>query len=277
MSRKILRLPFAIIVALLIMIAFGGCGGDGSFNDEPEIGQIVDPLPYEIGLLPGTFGLVDGSPDTFISRDGLRWFLKDIEFSTLFHDEYVLTINGNRVSTDNLVIEPHFLTANITLDDGRNDVSLEAIDMWGRSLYYEATLWAGDNTITVSLVNSDGTPFTTQANVTASVADDPSVGTRIVTSNGIATLVNIPNRTILIDAKSVNNESGSAGIIGVQNSVTITMRGFDPPVTTKNHDFRRGTEGWAFSFGTRFQLVPYVEEIPGFPSVSFKVINQIRT
>lgn len=187
----------------------------------------------------------------------------------------MLTINGNRVPTDKLVIEPHFLTANITLDDGRNDVSLVAIDMWGRSLFYEATLWAGDNTVTVSLVNSNGTPFTTQTNVIASLGDNQSVAARTVTSNGIATLMNVPSRTIMISARGANNELGSAAIAGTQRSVIIPMRGFNPPVAIKNHDFSRGTEGWISSPGARIELIPHVAEIPGFPRSARSVRSAI--
>jgi len=229
---------------------------------------------YEIPLKPGMFGLVDGSntfiSDTFISRDGLRWLLKGIGFSTLFHDENVLTINGNRIPVDRLIIEGHFLIADVTLDDGRNDVSLEAIDDFGQSLFYEAVLWAGDNTLTVYLVDSDGEPFITETNVVASLADDQAVSARVTTSDGIATLVNIPSRRIMINARSVNNDTGHIVLRELQESVTITMRGFNPPVTTKNHDFSRGTEGWISTPGIRIELIPHVEEIPVFAEMEKK-------
>jgi hypothetical protein len=220
MNRKRLRLQF-LIIALFMMFVFSGDSGNS--NEIPSMDQIVNLPPDEIWLPLGAFGLVDGSPDTFIRRNGLRWFLEGVEFSMSFPEENVLTVNGNRVPTDNLVIEEHLLTANITLDDGRNEVTLKVYDMMGRALYYEATLWAGDNTVTVSLVNPDGTPFTKQTEVIASVAEDPTVATRMVTSNGIAPLVNIPDCAILINAKSVNNEYASASVSGVPRLVKITM------------------------------------------------------
>ena len=266
MNRKRLRIPFLIIV-LLMMFVFGGGSGGVISND--ELIGVID----EIHFLPVvSLDLIDGSTDTFISRNGLRWFVEGVEFSTWYREEYVLTINENRIHPDRLVIEEHLLTANITLDDGRNDVSLEAVDMRGRSLYYKATLWAGDNTVTVSLVNSDDEPFTTQTDVFASLADSPAITTRVVASNGIATLINIPDCAILINAKSVNNEFGSGGTVGSEKSVSITMRRFDTQVTVKSHDSIGGIENWLLPSSTSF-YEPEMVQIEGLPSEAFGLVG----
>jgi len=280
-------------VIALLMVAFGGCNCEDKGKQElpnkdeqpesphkNELEVLEISHEYDIQLPEGALKLVDvdGSPypqirrhgqndypDTFISRNGLRWSLEHSEFDTeSLAEDFVLIVNGDRLPSDSLVIEKQLLTAKLSLADGRNDVSLKAWDKVGRALYYEAILWAGNNTITVSLVNSDGTPFTTETKVVASIADDPSIAARVVTSNGNATLLNIPDRTILIEAKSVNNDLGSIGIIGAQKAVKIPMRGFNKPVENKNHDFSQGTEGWIFSPGAHIELIPHVEKIPGF-------------
>ena len=163
------------------------------------------------------------------------------EFNTMFLEDYELIINGISVPTSSLnIIDPHMLTADFTLTDGRNDVSLKAVRNGGYSIYYEATLWAGDNTVTVSLVNPDGTPFTTGTRVVAWVADDPSVTVQLNTATGVVTLHNVPDRTILIEARGIGNELGTAGILGNQNSVTIEMKGIGAPSKIKNLDFSQG-------------------------------------
>jgi len=278
----------------LLMVVFGSCSCEekdklefSNKNDKPEAPKEEDKLEvleilheYDIHLPEGALKLVDADgspypeairhgqqkyPDTFISRNGLRWSLENSEFDTeSLPEDFVLIVNGKRFPSDNLVIEKHLLTANLSLADGRNDVSLKAWDKVGRTLYYEAILWAGNNTIIVSLVNPDGTPFTPQTNVVASIADDPNIAARVVTSNGTATLVNIPDRTILIEAKGANNELGSVGMVGSQKAVKIHMLGFNAPVENKNHNFSKGTEGWIFSPGAYIKLIPYEEKIPGF-------------
>ena len=279
-SMRVSRKCFYVLVLIVTLVLTSGYRGYGGkiSNDEPVDEQPL--LEYDIPLPEGSFELVDANglaytvirrnlqhdyPDTFVSRNGLRWSLKNTEFNTEFPEDFELIVNGNSILTENLIIEEHLLTASITLADGRNDVSLKAYDKVGRSLYYDAILWAGDNTVTVSLVNSDGTLFTTETNVVASVADDTTIAARVVTSNAIATLVNIPDRTILINAQSINNDIGSIGITGAQNSVKIIMRGFNPPSPTKNLDFSEGTGGWVISPDTPVKIVPHIEEISGFP------------
>ena len=233
------------------------------WSDEPEdINPLDIPIPY------GAFVLLDGSPDTFVGRNGLRWSLDGLEFDTQFPEDFILTINGIPVPASNITVEAHLLTVDVTLAEGRNDVSLKVYDTVGRPLYYNQTLWVGDNTVTVFLANPDGTLFTKQTSVVASLADDHSVTAQVDTTTGIAVFTNVPGRTILFEARGIDNEFGTAGILGYQNSATIKMLGFNEPSTIKNHDFSLGTAGWTIPPGTPVEIIPHVEEISGFFGVN---------
>lgn len=231
--------------------------------------QFVPPAsnnPLEQTLPAGALVLMGAAPDTYVSRtDGLRFSLAGAEFDATLAD-ITLNINGAAVPAGSLVIEPQLLTANVTLADGRNDVSLQAYDTVGRPLYYKATLWAGSATLQVNLVNPNGTAFTEQANVIASLSDDPAVGAEGVTTTGSITFTNIPTRTILIKAKGIGNQFGTAGFIGTQGIVTINMVGFKPPSAIDNNNLSLGASGWEIVPGSPVSIIPHTEIISGFPS-----------
>ncbi len=219
--------------------------------------------PLDQSLPAGALALVGGSPDTFNSRTGLRFSLAGAEFDATTPADFILTVNGLRVGTDRLTIAPHLLTANVTLANGRNLVSLKAYDTVGRPLYFNATLWAGSSSLRVNLVNADGSPFLKQTTVVAALSDDPAVAAQAISSSGSVTFLNVPARTILIKAKGIDNEIGAAGVIGTVGVVNIKMTGFNAPSTVNNNDFSLGTAGW--DIGTsRVLIVPHVEQIPGF-------------
>ncbi len=244
-------------------------GGDRQRADA-NLGAVAVPPqaenPLDQNLPEGALALVGASPDTFVSRNGLRFGLNGAEFDTTAASEFVLTINGLRVPASSLVTTAHLLTANVTLVDGRNNVSLKAYDTVGRPLYLTATLWAGSYTFQVNLVNPDGTPFTTQTSVVAALTDDPSVSEQAITTTGTVSFQNFPGRTILIKAKGIGNEIGTAGVLGYQGNVTIKMFGFNAPSSVDNNDFSLGTAGWTIPSGTPVWIVPHEEVISGFSS-----------
>ena len=223
----------------------------------------VDDNPLEQHLPEGALALVGATPDTFVSRaSGLRFSLNGADFDATAAD-VVLTLNGTRVPAGSLAIEPHLLTANVTLADGRNDISFKAYDTVGRPLYYKTTLWAGSSTLRVNLVNPDGTPFTQSASVVAALSDDAGVTAEATTSAGSVTFSNVPVRTILIKAKGANNEIGTAGVVGFSGTVTIKMTGFNAPSTVDNNDISLGTDGWVIGPGARVTVIPHQEIISG--------------
>ena len=222
--------------------------------------------PLELSLPAGALSLVDASPDTYVNRNGgLRFSLAGAEFDATPTD-VKLIINNVPVPAGNLIIEPHLLTANVTLANGRNDVALKAYDVFGRPLYYSATLWAGSATLQINLVNPDGTVFTQQTNVIASLSDDPAVAAQGVTSTGSITFANVPARTMLSKAKGIGNEIGTAGVVGTQGVVTIKMAGFNPPSPIANNDLSLGTAGWDIAAGSPVSIIPHKEIIPSSPT-----------
>lgn len=240
-------------------------GGDrqravANFGGSVQAPRAVNPLDRP--LAPGAFTLLDGSTTTFNRRSApLQFSLTGAEFS-LDPTEIVLSINGVGVPSGNLTITDHVLSANTPLLDGRNEVSLKAYDTVGRPLYFNGTLWAGAATLRVDLVNPNGTPFLQEATIVAALSDDPSVVARMTTAAGTALFRNMPARTVLVKAQGIGNETGSAGVIGTQGTVQVTMIGFRTPSPIADNDLRTGTtsrEREAMAMGV---VIEFIDEKP---------------
>jgi hypothetical protein len=222
-----------------------------------EVGDPADQF-----LEPGSLSLVGVSRDSFNAPSApLQFILSGTAFYQSL-DEVELTINGNRVPSASLAIETHTITATSVLFDGRNEVSLSAIDTLGRPLYFNTTIWAGSNTLHVDLLDENGLPFTGSVNVRASLSDDQSVSAQASTTTGSVEFQNVPGRTMLIQASASDNHFGLIGVLGWQGFAQIRMLGFDTPSTVDNNDFSEGTDGWDIG-AVPIQIVPHVEGLPG--------------
>jgi hypothetical protein len=203
-------------------------GGDrerAEKNAGAMAGQIQAGNPLDTFLPADALTLVGASPEGFNSRTApLRFRLVGAKFDVENVADFSLTINGDAVATHLLAVDAHLLTANVGLADGRNDIALKAYDTVGRPLYFQRTLWAGSATLQVKLVNPDGSPFLQSATVAAVLSDD-EVAQQARTTTGTAVFKYVPSRTILVKAQGAGNQTGTAGVIGSQGVVTITMGG----------------------------------------------------
>jgi hypothetical protein len=102
--------------------------------------------PLEQFLAPGALSLVGvnssgfnpvSAPLQFQLSQGQ--FLQDLA-------QVDLKINGIQVPSSKLMLAATTITTTSVLVDGRNDVSLSAVDTQGRPLYLSTTIWAGTHT-----------------------------------------------------------------------------------------------------------------------------------
>lgn len=207
-------------------------GGDldrakANFGASAQRNSAINPL--DVPLPAGALSLVGASPESFNSRvEPLRFSLAGSEFEQDIN-EVTLTINGVRAENHRLSVAPNRITATSVLVDGRNQISLKAYDKVGRPLYLNTTLWAGAARLKVDLVNKDGTPLRAPARVVAALTDDQSVYAQAITSTGTLEFQNVPERAILVTAKTDTNLTGSIGVIGSRGYARITMLGIDSP------------------------------------------------
>lgn len=160
--------------------------------------------------------------------------------------DFDLEINGALQTTTKTRSPANTLTTGVVnLVDGENVVVLRAFDSLNNPLFLSITIWAGPNTLVVTVRSQDGSLFTPTAQVTAAIADDLSVTATGTTSSSIFQFNNIPTRTILITATASGNVVGTAGVVGGTPTVTVTVNGLSAPSLVANNDFATADlSGW---------------------------------
>lgn len=189
---------------------------------------------------------------------------------TTFHEvesDVNLTVNGVVIpeSSMSFTFSTLLEVYNVGLASGANGINLSVFSSGQEMvLSLDETVWVGTNALQVNLVISTGstTPFTTETTVVARLADDLSVGDSVITVNGTATFFNVPDRTIIIEARSVDNDAGTTATLGSTGVATISMSGFNEPSTVDNNDFSSGTDGWDIAETvTSVSIVEHVEDV----------------
>lgn len=178
------------------------------------------------------------------------------------HAEATVRVNGVEVPAAALTVASDGVTMTSGLGDGRNDIEFTAYDSIGRNLYHNATIWAGDQSVRVLLVDGDsGLPFTAPTTVRLALTDDASVGQELATSTGEAVFTHVPLRTVLVRGTAGGNRFGTVGGYAGDGVITLRMLGFAAPSTVDNNDFSAGTAGW--NIGTAaVSIAPHVEGVP---------------
>src|SRR5262249_52938982 len=154
-----------------------------------------------------------------------------------------LKINGSIVPSTSLRISAREIRADGVLVDGKNEIRLDAVNSQFFPVSYSTMVWAGSNTVRVSLAHPDGQPLKGMAVVTAKLGDDQSIVKRAVAVNGTAVLKNLPGRTIFFEAKA-GKSYGFVGAFGGDATTRIVMNTVGAPSPVDNNDFSLGTDGW---------------------------------
>ncbi len=232
--------------------------GDVTFNS----GANFAPDTLEDAPLPAGSLVINGASESgFHSMFApLSFSLTEIRFSpdvTQFH----LALNGQEVSTGQLALDHHTISVVNALVDGRNEIAFSGVDLAGRPLFLSQVLWAGPNTLQVSLVNPNGTLFKGAATVTASLSDDQTIIAQKQTSTGSVQFENLPSRTIFLNALAGGNQSALTGVVGDVGFAQITILGFQPPSLIDNNDFSLGLDGWETT-STSVEISAHDEGVP---------------
>lgn len=156
----------------------------------------------------------------------------------------VATINGEMVPADQVSVSAQQITVTGALVSGLNDLRLATTDAIGRNIYSQVTVWAGQNTLQVNLVDSAGAPFLEPTSVSLRLGDDQSVGVTETSSSGSVSFANVPASTVLASATAEHNVIGLAGDVGSAGQLTVRMLGFNDVSNVDNNDFSQGTNGW---------------------------------
>lgn len=169
-----------------------------------------------------------------------------------------ITVNGELLETP-LTFAEQSIVFQPLLQDGLNTISFKSYDIDGRPVYKTSEIYAGGNSLTVNLVDELGNFIPQDATINLKLADNLSVSVNIDAQLGTATFVNVPNRTILLEADSLDNKYGVSGGLGTDGSVDIVLREFGLPSEIDNNDISLGLAGWETSSSSSVSVVPHDE------------------
>jgi hypothetical protein len=168
-------------------------------------------------------------------------------------------VNNVRVPAQNLQISPNSVNATLNLAEGLNKLLLSAADTDSKMIFSQPTLWVGSRTLNVGVVDENNQPLT-GATVEARLGDDQTVKATAISTAGGVVFTNLPNRTIILEAKASGNRFASLATAGGSGSVQLRLTTFNPVSPVDNNDFSQGPSGW--DTGTApVQIIPHDEGI----------------
>ena len=256
---------FSRIVLFMILVAIAavlsGCGGDdeGSSDDSaPDTPGAVEDFPQGIEFASeGQVNITGVSGTTFNSLTStIRFEISGTTLDTSLGDVAVFH-NGEIVPDDMIEVLGNITSLSFILEEGRNDLKFHATDAQGHGLYTDIVVWAGSQTLTVTVLDEAGQEVS-GATVTAVLGDDKNVISEATSIDGEVSFQNLPDRTILLSAVASENRFASLATIGAAGTAQIQLSGFDEPSSITNNDFSLGTEGWNIG-DAPVELIPHVE------------------
>jgi hypothetical protein len=234
---------------------------DGTIHVRDGKQTLARPLPLKIRVVAerptwrskGVVTLDGISPSTFNARNATaRFLLTGATFSQVA-GEVLVTLNGHPAQ---IVAGASEVSAALSLQDGVNRLSLQAIDDAGGLLFFATTLWAGSETLVVRVLDERGQPAA--ASVTIKAGDDQRISATTAAVAGVATFTSVTGRTLLVEARGEANRFGHTATHGGAGTVTLALRAFDAPSPIANNDFSQGTSGWNIG-NVPVRLVPHVD------------------
>lgn len=259
-----------------LALFLASCYGGDDTGSPPTPSNPLDEVLEEGALT------LEGVTETGLnSADaGLKFLLKTSTFST-DPTEIKLTINEKPVDPAVLQVTSEQILVPVKLDDGRNDIVFKAYDSVGRPVYMQKTIWAGSHQLVVAIVDSNGAPVTGNVDVKLTLSDAPEIAETLKISGGQATFSNVPDRTVIVEARSSDNSSGTAGAVGSDGTVNLQVLKFNQSDSVDNNDFSQGLAGYVYG-SSPVTLVPHVEQVgpayvsPASASVSANAMSSSR-
>lgn len=126
----------------------------------------------------------------------LEAYLKGSVFGTQARDVSVI-VNDVSIAPGEVRVADDFLSVQIRLRNGLNEIAVTALDQHGALLAADVLAWAGDKRLVIDVVNRNLQPVE-NASVELILADDHHVRLRTVTDAGRAEFENLPPETMLL-------------------------------------------------------------------------------
>lgn len=171
--------------------------------------------------------------------------------------DFYWEINGVTQPLDNLILNSNDLSFNANLSNGLNEIFFLGKDANGLALTYNTSIWAGDRSLPVTVIDEGGLPVS-GASVKVVLSDSPEILETGTTTGGVIIFPVVPNRTLIVTATTSDNKIANGAVVGTGSGITLQLLSFNPPSSIDNNDISQGTAGW--NIGNSFvQVIPHVE------------------
>lgn len=226
------------ILSVLAVVTLISCGHKGSRGDAPPPADEQQPqLQLNVDMNKKFFKVGDDLSYTIV-----RPISADKEDVVVYH-------NKKMVAPDRVTIADGKIVLNKLFVSGQNEVSLHYRDQASQSFdVTEASLWAGDQILEVSVVDVNQKPVPS-ALVHVVLGDDEQAQASDTTDpSGKVSLKNIPARTLYVTA-SQGDLYGAMPVAGDVRKLTLVVKAMNQPSSVANNDFSQGLEGWTLEGG----------------------------
>jgi len=201
---------------------------------------IGSPPVEELGegpISPAELILQEVSETTFNPISSIVRFKVNGASLSMNRDSLGVFRNNLPVQAETIQLSDTEVKVTSMLVEGKNDLFLVSSDSNGGLIEKEVTLWAGSNFITGRILDENGQPID-GAVIVAKLGDDQNISaTAISSSGGNFQFINIPNRTIILEAEASDNRFVSAAIRGDQGVVQLQLKGLNEPHPSNNDNF----------------------------------------
>lgn len=230
-----------------------------SFETFLSTGTAPSPEPGEVVLPPDAIRINGFNPSRIGPADARISFDLGARAYEYARDpaQTTLTVNGTAVPADRIQVNPTQIFASNALVSGRNQIVLNSRLSTGDPVHFEQTVWAGDATVRLSIVDETGAPVRDNAFVEMYAVSDPDIRSDFGVTNGQFDLPNVPRTTVMVEV-NVLGRVGSLGFMGQDGSATVVVRGLSTPSTIDNNDFSQGLAGYGGN-AQKVSLIPHTE------------------
>lgn len=192
---------------------------------------------------------ISGEADTKINplNATIIFEAKDATLSSTALDNLEVSINGHRTSPT-VSIQNNLISLSSFLKEGLNSIEISTLDSNELLITGKAEIWAGNNSLTVNPIGSQGTVLAPPFVITSFLAKN----TLVKSALSGTTISNLPPEKVLVLLEDANGNLGTAvsNASKTNSMVDVVMYPKTQSDTPQNNDFQEGLSGWNIINGT---------------------------
>ncbi|GEM_PF-2309277 len=221
-----------------------------------EVKRLEDTPEFEHDRSGGYLALQNEIDKKINSLDTTVVFKLEDAFFKNAPDRQIKVTNNGSSTPYKLSVNGQFLTLEKILIDGKNILAIETLDSLGKTLFVEATIWAGSKTVTVNPITASGEPISDSLTYKVIILDAPAIS-QTYNSNE---LINLPNTNIIVTAVDKSNKIGTTFVKEDSNNINLVIRSVESLSSNENNDFSQSLKDWTVENATAERIVD--ESVP---------------